>query len=215
MKKLVYLASALMIFGLTSCNNEVGPEYTTPPVVGNLSMTPHIVKLSDTDTAPIENVYEDQEVTLTGTLSNTYGWIMLNTGNKSEASMGYSTLYGDTAGSFAPIGGLYKTDVYAVARWRNEQAEREGAVPPIPEHVFTKPPSAELAPGQMDEENLGIDYATLDRILKLYGEKHLDAQQIADEGFDPDEVERIIRRTDGYAYKRALEPPYPDVDFYA
>ena len=74
MKKLVYLASALMIFGLTSCNNEVGPEYTTPPVVGNLSMTPHIVKLSDTDTAPIENVYEDQEVTLTGTLSNTYGW---------------------------------------------------------------------------------------------------------------------------------------------
>ncbi|MFQ9178745.1 MAG: NAD(+) synthase [Eggerthella lenta] len=67
-------------------------------------------------------------------LSNAYGWMLVNTGNKSEAMMGYSTLYGDTAGAFAPIGGLYKTDVFAVARWRNRQAEIAGEVPPIPEH---------------------------------------------------------------------------------
>ena len=90
-------------------------------------------------------------------LSNAYGWMLVNTGNKSEAMMGYSTLYGDTAGAFAPIGGLYKTDVFAVARWRNRQAEIAGEVPPIPEHVFVKPPSAELSPDQEDVTSMGID----------------------------------------------------------
>ena len=89
-------------------------------------------------------------------LSNANGWMLVNTGNRSESMMGYSTLYGDTAGAFAPIGGLYKTDVYAIARWRNERAERDGQVPPIPEHVLVKPPSAELAPGQEDEKSMGI-----------------------------------------------------------
>ena len=86
-------------------------------------------------------------------LSNAYGWMLVNTGNKSEAMMGYSTLYGDTAGAFAPIGGLYKTDVFAVARWRNRQAEIAGEVPPIPEHLFVKPPRAELSPDQEDEKH--------------------------------------------------------------
>lgn len=100
-------------------------------------------------------------------LSNTYGWMMVNTGNKSEAAMGFSTLYGDTSGAFAPIGGLYKTDVFALSRWVNERAAAEGKVPPIPEHIITKPPSAELSPGAEDEKALGIDYATLDQILTL------------------------------------------------
>ncbi|MFR1638984.1 MAG: NAD(+) synthase [Eggerthellaceae bacterium] len=104
-------------------------------------------------------------------LSNAYGWMLVNTGNKSEAMMGYSTLYGDTAGAFAPIGGLYKTDVFAVARWRNRQAEIAGEVPPIPEHVFVKPPSAELSPDQEDEKSMGIDYPTLDRLLKAHGSR--------------------------------------------
>lgn len=73
-------------------------------------------------------------------LSNAHGWMLVNTGNKSEAMMGYSTLYGDTAGAFAPIGGIYKTDVYALSRWRNESAAERGEVPPIPEHVLVKPP---------------------------------------------------------------------------
>lgn len=88
-------------------------------------------------------------------LSNAHGWLMLNTGNKSEAAMGYSTLYGDTAGAFAPLGGVYKTDVFAMARWRNRRAVEEGTCGPIPVNVFVKPPSAELAPDQEDEKSLG------------------------------------------------------------
>ncbi|MDR0513559.1 MAG: NAD(+) synthase, partial [Coriobacteriaceae bacterium] len=97
-------------------------------------------------------------------LSNSSGWLMVNTGNKSEAMMGYSTLYGDTAGAFAPLGGIYKTDVYALANWRNAQALREGKVAPIPQNTLTKAPSAELSPGQKDESALGIRYADLDQI---------------------------------------------------
>ena len=104
-------------------------------------------------------------------LANFYGWTMVNTGNKSEAMMGYSTLYGDTAGAYAPIGGLYKTDVYAVSRWVNARAEAAGQVAPIPEHVLVKPPSAELAPGQQDEASLGTTYAELDKLLIDYKER--------------------------------------------
>ena len=111
-------------------------------------------------------------------LSNACGWMLVNTGNKSEAMMGYSTLYGDTAGAFAPIGGLYKTDVFAVARWRNRQAEIAGEVPPIPEHVFVKPPSAELSPDQEDEKSMGIDYPTLDRLLKAHVDRGFGVRRV-------------------------------------
>lgn len=161
-------------------------------------------------------------------LSNTYGWMLVNTGNRSEAAMGYSTLYGDTAGAFAPIGGLYKTDVYALARWRNEQALL-GAQPvgrgwradvtdeaPIPERVFLKPPSAELSPDQEDETSLGIDYVTLDRVLLAACEQGRSAAAIArDSGLDLAFVESLLARVDAFAYKRALEPPFPRAAFYA
>ena len=147
-------------------------------------------------------------------LSNAHGWLMLNTGNKSEAAMGYSTLYGDTAGAFAPLGGVYKTDVFAMARWRNRRAVEEGGTGPIPVNVFVKPPSAELAPDQEDEKSLGVDYATLDRILVSYVEEGKDAAAIAEDGFSRDLVDYVIARTDANAFKRALEPPYPDAPFY-
>lgn len=147
-------------------------------------------------------------------LSNALGWIVVNTGNKSEAMMGYSTLYGDTAGAYAPIGGLYKTDVFAVARWRNEEALRAGQVPPIPEHVITKPPSAELSTGQTDEASLGIDYATLDAILIRLFEEGKSPEAVAAEGFEIAQVEEVRRRALSYAYKRALEPAYPQAPFY-
>jgi NAD+ synthase (glutamine-hydrolysing) len=83
-------------------------------------------------------------------LSNANGWMLVNTGNKSEACMGFSTLYGATAGDFAPIGGFYKTDVFALSRWVNERAVAQGQVPPIPENVMLKPPSAELSPDAKD-----------------------------------------------------------------
>ncbi len=148
-------------------------------------------------------------------LSNTYNWMMLNTGNKSEAMVGYSTLYGDTAGAYAPIGGLYKSDVYAVARFRNDQAQFKDELPPIPENVLEKPPSAELSFGQSDEDCLGITYAMLDRILVMAMEKKLSVEEIVSEGgFSTDQVKSVLDRVERYAYKRALEPPFPQTDFY-
>lgn len=147
-------------------------------------------------------------------LSNHYGWMLVNTGNKSEAMMGYSTLYGDTAGAFAPLGGLYKTDVYAVGRYRNDQAAAAGQVPPIPANTFTKPPSAELAPGQQDEKALGIDYAALDRILIGHYELGKSADELADTEHDAEAIGKLLRRADGYAFKRAQEPPFPQTRFY-
>ncbi len=146
-------------------------------------------------------------------LANAYNWVMLNTGNKSEAAMGYSTLYGDTAGMFAPIGGLYKTDVYAVARWRNEESDFKREVPPIPEHVLTKPPSAELAPGQKDESSLGISYDELDRILIAANEQGASVEDIVAQGFSREQVERVLDRYRRYAFKREMEPPFPIIDY--
>jgi NAD+ synthase (glutamine-hydrolysing) len=155
-------------------------------------------------------------------LSNARGWLMLNTGNKSEACMGYSTLYGDTAGAFAPLGGVYKTDVFAMARARNRRAAEAGETLPIPVNVFVKPPSAELAPDQEDEKSLGIDYATLDHILVASVEGGCDASAVAsalvDDGYPADEAARLVdyvlSRTAANAFKRALEPPYPAAPFY-
>lgn len=147
-------------------------------------------------------------------LSNARGWMLVNTGNKSEAMMGYSTLYGDTAGAFAPIGGLYKTDVYTVALWRNEEAAAQGVVPPIPSHVFSKPPSAELSPGQEDEKSLGIDYPTLDALLVAHVERGKDSEELIAEGFDAAMVQRVLSTIASTAFKRAQEPPFPQVPFY-
>ncbi len=147
-------------------------------------------------------------------LSNAYGWMLINTGNKSEAMMGYSTLYGDTAGAFAPLGGLYKTDVYAVGRWRNECAERRGDPIPIPENVFTKPPSAELAPGQQDEASMGIDYEALDKVLIGLFEHNCSAREVAGPRCSAEEAARIEARAKRYAFKRAMEPSFPTARFY-
>ena len=148
-------------------------------------------------------------------LSNAYGWMMLNTGNKSESMTGYSTLYGDTAGAFAPMGGIYKTDVFAIARWLDERAQERGEVAPIPENVLVKPPSAELSAGQSDEESLGVDYATLDAILIEHIERERSVDEIVREGFAREVVESVVSRAASYAFKRALEPPYPSARFYA
>ena len=93
-------------------------------------------------------------------------------------------------------------------------AAARGTVPPIPERVFTKPPSAELAPGQEDEKSLGVDYATLDALLFAHVERGLDAEALVGEGFDAALVERVLSRVAATAFKRALEPPAPDAAFY-
>ncbi|NPD30576.1 NAD(+) synthase [Eggerthellaceae bacterium zg-1084] len=148
-------------------------------------------------------------------LSNARGWIVLNTGNRSEALMGYSTLYGDTAGAFAPIGGLYKTDVFALARWRNAQASACGEVPPIPARVLTKPPSAELSANQSDEDSLGVSYERLDRLLIDVFERGRGVEEAsAAAGLSVAHARFLVERAQSFAFKRALEPPYPSDPFY-
>lgn len=147
-------------------------------------------------------------------LSNMRGWMMLNTGNRSEAAMGYSTLYGDTAGAFAPIGGIYKTDVYKLAIYRNGSATAKGDIPPIPENVISKPPSAELAPDQLDEISMGIEYPLLDEILRALNDSKLTIDELVSRGYNKDQVMMVANRYAAYQFKRDLEPPFPDLGFY-
>jgi NAD+ synthase (glutamine-hydrolysing) len=143
-------------------------------------------------------------------LSNAEGHLALTTGNKSELATGYSTLYGDSAGGFAPIKDVLKTLVWALSRWRNSEAESRGETPPIPENSITKPPSAELAPGQMDSDSLP-DYPVLDAILEGYVELDMGAAELVAAGHDPALVERVIRMVDRAEYKRRQYPPGPKI----
>ena len=139
-------------------------------------------------------------------ISNQEGHLVLATGNKSELAVGYSTIYGDAVGGYAPIKDLFKTDVWEIARWRNEHATSLGQTPPIPKNSIEKPPSAELRPGQLDTDSLP-DYHELDAILRAYVETDTSAQDIIAMGFAPETVERILRMTDHAEYKRRQYPP--------
>jgi NAD+ synthase (glutamine-hydrolysing) len=143
-------------------------------------------------------------------LSNQENHLVLTTGNKSELATGYSTLYGDSAGGFAPIKDVPKTLVWALSRWRNRQAASSGETPPIPENSITKPPSAELAPGQMDSDTLP-DYAVLDALLDDYVERDMGTAELVAAGHDPKLVERVIRMVDRAEYKRRQYPPGPKI----
>jgi NAD+ synthase (glutamine-hydrolysing) len=139
-------------------------------------------------------------------VSNKFGSIVLATGNKSEYAVGYSTLYGDMAGGFAPIKDVPKTLLYELARWRNSRAEREGAEPPIPERVLEKPPSAELRPDQKDTDSLP-PYEELDPIIEAYVEEDLSPEQVAAAGADPALVQRVVSMIDRAEYKRRQAAP--------
>jgi NAD+ synthase (glutamine-hydrolysing) len=143
-------------------------------------------------------------------LSNAEGHLVLTTGNKSELATGYSTLYGDSAGGFAPIKDVLKTLVWELARWRNAEAERAGAEPPIPENSITKPPSAELRPGQLDSDSLP-DYEVLDALLDDYVQKDMGAAELIAAGHDPVLIERVIGLVDRAEYKRRQYPPGPKI----
>jgi NAD+ synthase (glutamine-hydrolysing) len=139
-------------------------------------------------------------------LSNAAGHLVLATGNKSELAVGYSTIYGDAVGGFAPIKDVSKTMVWALARWRNVAAAERGEVPPIPENSITKPPSAELRPGQLDTDTLP-DYLLLDEVLDDYIEGDLGYAELLAAGFDPALVERVLHMVDAAEYKRRQYPP--------
>ena len=138
-------------------------------------------------------------------LANEHGWLVLTTGNKSELAVGYSTLYGDTAGAYAPVSDLWKLDVYELCRWRNQQASSEL----IPATVLAKAPSAELAPGQRDDQSLP-PYEVLDPILRLYVEELRSVAEIQQEQIAPAEVvEQVCAMVDAAEYKRRQTPIGP------
>jgi NAD+ synthase (glutamine-hydrolysing) len=139
-------------------------------------------------------------------ISNQEGHLVLATGNKSELAVGYSTLYGDAVGGFAPIKDIYKTDVWALANWRNQKAIKDGAVAPIPERSITKEPSAELRPGQKDSDSLP-DYKVLDKLLMAYVDQDHGYEQLLSDGFDPQLVRRVLSLVDKAEYKRRQYPP--------
>ena len=139
-------------------------------------------------------------------ISNQEGHLVLATGNKSELAVGYSTLYGDAVGGFAPIKDIYKTDVWALSRYRNALALERGETPPIPERSITKEPSAELRPDQKDSDSLP-DYPLLDQVLRAYVDEDHGYEALLADGFDPQLVRRVISLVDKAEYKRRQYPP--------
>jgi NAD+ synthase (glutamine-hydrolysing) len=139
-------------------------------------------------------------------ISNQEGHLVLATGNKSELAVGYSTLYGDAVGGFAPIKDIYKTDVWALARFRNALALERGESPPIPLNSITKEPSAELRPDQKDSDSLP-EYELLDQVLRAYVDADHGYQVLLADGFDPELVRRVISMVDKAEYKRRQYPP--------
>ena len=154
-----------------------------------------------------ENIQARVRGSLLMGLSNQRGHLILATGNKSELAVGYSTLYGDAVGGFAPIKDIFKVDIWRLARWRNNQA---GGKVIIPVNSIEKAPSAELSPGQKDSDSLP-DYELLDQVLKLYIEKNIDATKIIASGFDKAIVDRVVAMVDKAEYKRRQYPPGPKV----
>lgn len=143
-------------------------------------------------------------------LSNQHGHLVLACGNKSELATGYSTIYGDAVGGYAPIKDVPKTLVWQLATWRNEYASERGETPPIPEATISKPPSAELRPGQLDSDSLP-PYDLLDAVLDAYVERDLGSAAVIAEGFDPELVQRVVTLVDRAEYKRRQYPPGPKI----
>ena len=139
-------------------------------------------------------------------LSNAEGHLVLATGNKSELAVGYSTLYGDAVGGFAPIKDIYKTDVWNLAKWRNAVSISQNLMPPIPQNSIDKEPSAELRPNQKDTDSLP-DYKLLDQILRIYIEGDAGKSGAISAGFDQQLVEKVLQMVDRAEYKRRQYPP--------
>ena len=184
------------------CEN-LGSPYKTIPIHSIYTsfleqLTPHFNNLPFN--VAEENIQARSRAVILMALSNKHGYILLNTSNKSEAAVGYGTLYGDMAGGLSVIGDVYKTDVFELAKFMN----RNGTV--IPDHIITKPPSAELRPDQKDSDSLP-DYAILDEILELYIEDQLGPNEIIEKGHDKQLVNRVLKMVNRSEYKRFQSPP--------
>jgi NAD+ synthetase len=206
-------------YTLPSMFSSDGSVYDSEKLANNLGIAIHKLPVTpayDTLMQTLEPVFkgtdfglaeENLQSRIRGTLlmaiSNKFGAILLNTGNKSELAVGYCTLYGDMNGGISVISDLYKTEVYALCEWLNKTHFGREV---IPSDILTKAPSAELRPDQKDSDSLP-EYPMLDDILKLYVEEQLSAEVIAERGFDADVVKKVIRLTDGAEFKRRQSPP--------
>ncbi len=159
-----------------------------------------------------ENVQARVRGTTLMAISNAEGHLVLATGNKSELAVGYSTIYGDAVGGFAPLKDVPKSLVWSLARWRNAVAQDRGEVAPIPPNSISKPPSAELRPGQLDTDSLP-DYAVLDAILELYIDADASVEHIVAAGYEPELVRRVVSLVDAAEWKRRQYPPGSKISF--
>ncbi len=187
--------------------DRLGATLLELPIAGTMGVYEEVLGDAFSGHAPDlteENLQARIRGNLLMALSNKFGWLVLTTGNKSEMSVGYSTLYGDSAGGFAVIKDVPKTLVYRLTEWRNGQAG--DGVPPVPESVITRPPSAELRPDQRDDESLP-PYDVLDAILAGYVEEDLGREALVARGLDAATVDRVIRLVDLAEYKRRQQPP--------
>jgi NAD+ synthase (glutamine-hydrolysing) len=181
----------------------LGLRYETIPIDGVFEGFAGVLAPVFRD-APPDIAEENLQARIRGNLlmalSNKFGWLVLTTGNKSEVSVGYSTLYGDTAGGFGVLKDVYKTMVYRLARLRNERG------PVIPERTLSRAPTAELKSDQTDQDTLP-PYDVLDPILRFYVEEDRSAKEIVELGYEPDVVARVLRMVDRAEYKRRQTPP--------
>ncbi len=182
----------------------LGCQFREIPIEGSVEAF-HAALREPTDGGPeglaAENLQARIRGTILMTLSNTHGWLVVSTGNKSELAVGYSTLYGDMVGGFALLKDVLKTDIFRLARYVNERAGREV----VPVTTIERPPSAELRPRQRDEDSLPA-YAALDRVLEAYVELDRSREELLEE-FDPDVVDRAVALVDRAEYKRRQAPP--------
>ena len=185
------------------CAKAIGLNYRVIPI--EPMVTTFLQSLSLTGLAE-ENIQARIRGTILMGLSNQEGHLVLANGNKSELAVGYSTLYGDAVGGYAPIKDLFKVDVWALAKWRNAAAIAAGQIPPIPENSINKEPSAELRPGQIDSDSLP-EYEILDQILNIYIDNDGGFAGIVAAGFDPQLARRVIGLVDRAEYKRRQYPP--------
>jgi NAD+ synthase (glutamine-hydrolysing) len=180
-----------------------GLHYTVVPIAPMVDAYHSQVELSG---IAAENLQARVRGTLLMGLSNQSGHLLLTTGNKSEVAVGYSTLYGDSAGGFAPIKDVPKTLVWELARWRNARAREHGETEPIPQNSIDKPPSAELAPGQVDTDSLP-SYEELDGVIADYVDRDLGMADLLERGHDPEVVARVLRLVDAAEFKRRQSAP--------
>jgi NAD+ synthase (glutamine-hydrolysing) len=181
----------------------IGLHYSVVPIAPMVDAFHTQVELTG---VAAENLQARVRGTLLMGLSNQHGHLLLATSNKSEVAVGYSTLYGDAAGGFAPIKDVPKTLVWELARWRNAEARRRGETEPIPQNSIDKPPSAELAPGQKDSDSLP-SYEELDAVIADYVDRDLGMAQLLERGHDPDVVATVLRLVDIAEFKRRQSAP--------